>query len=425
MFLKIVIAIYFIFIFNIKNSLSQNENDKSELISIIAIVNDEPITMMDLNDRMQLIIVSSNLPNTLETKNNLYGKIIHSLVDEKLQSQEAETLGIRVTEQEINNNIQFIENQNDMKNGELIEALYKNGVSRSALAVRLKANLIIEKLLQVVIKPKVIINNNEINNEYNNYLSNKGKTEYKFSEITFNYNNLSKNTDIIFFAKQIRKKIIEENDFDTIALRVNENGTGKFKKNINWRLKNTINIKTYENIKDLEKNSISELILSNTGASIIRLDDKRKFIIPDLSSTVEDISFISFDIPINKNKINLLLEEIKSKTINIKSCDEMANIVKFEGNKKGKYIGKVLLKNLPEYFSSKIKNIEVNKPTSPIITEDGIYVVMVCERNNKLNQEFAIKEIIKTNMRTRSTNILKERYLLDLNRKALIDIRVK
>ena len=109
MFLKIVIAIYFIFIFNIKNSLSQNENDKSELISIIAIVNDEPITMMDLNDRMQLIIVSSNLPNNRETKKNLYGQVIQSLVDETLQSQEAKTHGIRVTEQEINNNIQFID----------------------------------------------------------------------------------------------------------------------------------------------------------------------------------------------------------------------------------------------------------------------------------------------------------------------------
>ena len=58
MFLKIVISIYCIFIFNIKNSLCQNENDKVEIISIVAIVNDEPITMMDLNDRMQLIIVS-------------------------------------------------------------------------------------------------------------------------------------------------------------------------------------------------------------------------------------------------------------------------------------------------------------------------------------------------------------------------------
>ena len=60
MFLKIIITIFCVFIFNLKNSISQNENKKVELISIVAIVNDEPITIMDLNSRTQLIIVSSN-----------------------------------------------------------------------------------------------------------------------------------------------------------------------------------------------------------------------------------------------------------------------------------------------------------------------------------------------------------------------------
>ena len=131
-----------------------------------------------------------------------------------------------------------------------------------------------------------------------------------------------------------------------------------------------------------------------------------------------------FNIPINKNRISSFLEEIKSKTINIKSCNEMSELAKIVGNKKGKYIGKILLKNLPEHFILNIKNIEVNKPTLPILAEDGIYIVMVCDRNTKLNQEFALKEIIKNNIKSRLTNILKERYLLDLNRKALIDIRM-
>ena len=86
--------------------------------------------------------------------------------------------------------------------------------------------------------------------------------------------------------------------------------------------------------------------------------------------------------------------------------------------------GKILLRNLPEHFTKSIKTIEVNKPTLPILAEDGIYIVMVCDRNTKLNQEFALKEIIKNNIKSRLTNILNERYLLDLNRKALIDIRM-
>ena len=421
MFIKVLIV--FLFIFNIKSSFSQDDINKVEIIGIVAIVNDEPITFMDLNNRMQLIIVSSNLPNNSETREKLYGQSLQSLINEKLQAQEAKKLSITITTQEVDNNIKFIEKNTNMEERTLIDTLYKNGVPKSALPSRILANITLEKLLQKVIQPKVIITDNEIENEYNNYLSNEGKYEYKLSEIIFNYTNLSKNTDIMLIAKQIRKKIIKENNFDVIAKRINENGTGKFKKDDNWRLKNNINTTAYDFIKDLKINGVSELLLLNTGISIVKVDNKRKIIIPDLSSTVEDISVIVFDLPINKNRTTSLLEEIRNKTINIKSCNELSELAKTEANMQGRNIGKVSLKNLPKKFREAIQNREVNKPTTPIISEDGIYIIMVCERNAKLNQEFALKEVITTNIKIRLTNILKERYLLDLNRKALIDIR--
>ena len=421
MFIKVLIV--FLFIFNIKSSFSQDDINKVEIIGIVAIVNDEPITFMDLSNRMQLIIVSSNLPDNSETREKLYGQSLQSLINEKLQAQEAKKLSISITTQEVDNNIKFIEKNNNMEERTLIDTLYKNGVPKSALPSRILANITLEKLLQKVIQPKVIITDNEIENEYNNYLSNEGKYEYKLSEIIFNYTNLSQNTDIMLIAKQIRKKIIEENNFDVIAKRINENGTGKFKKDDNWRLKNNINTTAYDFIKDLKINGVSELLLLNTGISIVKVDNKRKIIIPDLSSTVEDISIIVFDLPINKNRTTSLLEEIRNKTINIKSCNELSELAKTEANMQGRNIGKVSLKNLPKKFREAIQNREVNKPTTPIISEDGIYIIMVCERNAKLNQEFALKEVITTNIKNRLTNILKERYLLDLNRKALIDIR--
>ena len=128
MFIKILIVLIFIFICNIKSSFSQNENNKIELISIVAIVNDDPVTVMDLNNRMQLIIVSSNLPNNSETRKTLYGQALQSLINEKLQSQEAKKLRISVTAQELNNNIKFIEQYNNMEEKTLIDTLYKNGV---------------------------------------------------------------------------------------------------------------------------------------------------------------------------------------------------------------------------------------------------------------------------------------------------------
>ena len=423
MFIRFILVIYLIFNYNVKELLAQNNSGSNNLLSIVAIVNDEPITMMDLDARIRLIIISSNLPNNLETRKNLSGQVLQSLISERLQHQEARKLGIRVTNQEVENNIKFIEKQNNMPENQLIETLFKNGVPKSALPIRLKSNLIMQKLLQNIIRPKVVINNNEVNNEYNNLLANNGKMEYKFSEISFNFSNLSKKEDIILIAKQIRKKIIEEKNFEIIGKRIQENGTGVYKNN-NWKLTNKINKDIYLEIDKMEKDEISELVITNTGVSIIKIDGKREFKIPELSHTVSDIAFISTDLPINKNKIDLFIEDIKNKTKNIKSCDEMTELSKIYGNKRGKYLGKILLKNLPKYFIEELKNLNVNQPSKPIVADDGIYVTMICNYNKDLNQEYALKEMIKDNIRNRSTTILKERYLLDLNRKALIDVRI-
>ena len=423
MFIRFILVIYLIFNYNVKELLAQNNSGSNNLLSIVAIVNDEPITMMDLDARIRLIIISSNLPNNLETRKNLSGQVLQSLISERLQDQEAKKLGIRVTNQEVENNIKFIEKQNNLPENQLIETLFQNGAPKSALPIRLKSNLIMQKLLQNIIRPKVIINNNEVNNEYNNLLANNGKMEYKFSEISFNFSNLSKKEDIILIAKQIRKKIIEEENFEVLGKRIQENGTGVYKNN-NWKLTNKINKDIYLEIDNMEKDEISELVVTNTGVSIIKIDGKREFKIPELSHTVSDIAFISSDLPINKNKIDLFIEEIKNKTKNIKTCDELTELSKTYGNKRGKYLGKILLKNLPKYFIEELKNLNVNQPSKPIVADDGIYVTMICNYNKNLNQEYALKEMIKDNIRNRSTTILKERYLLDLNRKALIDVRI-
>ena len=83
MLIKLILLIIFIFNFYIKSSTSQGIDRVNNLLSIVAIVNDEPITMMDLDARLRLIIISSNLPNNLETRKNLSGQVLQSLINER------------------------------------------------------------------------------------------------------------------------------------------------------------------------------------------------------------------------------------------------------------------------------------------------------------------------------------------------------
>ena len=97
-----------------------------------------------------------------------------------------------------------------------MKTLNSRGVPKNALKNNLKANIINEKLLQKVIRPKIIINNDEVDNEYRNLILNEGKTEFKLSEILLNYNNISSKEETLIIAKEIRKQILENQNFEEV-----------------------------------------------------------------------------------------------------------------------------------------------------------------------------------------------------------------
>jgi len=418
--LKFLVILIFFFIIDIKISISE----EIQLIKIVAIVNDEPITETDLYGRLQLTIVSSNLPNNSTTRQSLSGQILQSLINEKLQEQEAQKFNIRINEEEILNNIKFIERNNNLKEGELINSLYKNGVPKGALKKRLKANLINKKLLSKIITPKIVISDDEIENEYKNLLINEGKTEFKLSEILLQYNQISSKKEILEIAEKLRNQILENNNFDKLANQMNANGSAKFIQSNNWIISGELSNELLTNLNKINKNEITNPIITNSGISIYRLEGKRINSIPDLSQSITNIGFISYNLPINMNKINEVLTKIKIETQNISSCEKIENMGKELGNKKGRIIGRTLIANLPNLFVENIKNLNIYEASKPIIADDGIYIIMICGKNKELDQEFALKELVKRKIYNKSSRTLQNRYLLDLNRKALIDVRI-
>ena len=56
---------------------------------IAAVVNDQVISVFDLASRVRMVMISSNLPDTEEIRQRLASQVLRSLIDEKLQLQEA------------------------------------------------------------------------------------------------------------------------------------------------------------------------------------------------------------------------------------------------------------------------------------------------------------------------------------------------
>ena len=81
---------------------------------IAAIVNDEIISLYDLEERMKLIISSVGMQDNIESRDDIRSATMQSLIDETLQIQEAKQFGISVSESEIDNALREIEKLNKL-----------------------------------------------------------------------------------------------------------------------------------------------------------------------------------------------------------------------------------------------------------------------------------------------------------------------
>jgi peptidyl-prolyl cis-trans isomerase SurA len=142
---------------------------------IAAVVNDDIISISDLTARLQLALISSGLPNTPETRQRLTPQVLRSLVDERLQLQEAARANMSVNAKEIDEAFGRVAEQNRMQRDQLEKMLASQGVPRSTLESQIRATIAWGKLVQRRLRPSIEIGQEEIDAVIQRIQANAGK----------------------------------------------------------------------------------------------------------------------------------------------------------------------------------------------------------------------------------------------------------
>ena len=404
-------------------SSAYSQDEEIELINIVAVVNDEAITLTDLINRLDLIIISSNLPNTNVTRENLADQVLQTLINEKLNYQEAKKLNINVSDSEIKKSINVIEKRNSLPENSLIQTLSENRISPSAIIEQVKAQITWEKIISKIIRPRIKVTENEINNEINIMKSNEDKNEYKYSEIFLNFDKLQKKQKIINTVLKIREQLDTKN-FSEIANQMSQSSSAKFGGQVNWTVESSVPKAILETISNMNKDNISEPIVTNTGVFIIKLEGKRIFKLPDLTKRAVKIATLRFLISPNEENVDSILEENLREIQKTNSCEQLDEIKNNSSQKYGGFFGKVLLQTLPKKFKEELEKLKPQERSDLLYTPDGIFILMLCKQNYEKNQEFALQELIKSKLQNRYFKMMSDRFILNLKRKSLIDIRM-
>ncbi len=167
---------------------------KAELVDrIVAVVNDEPITLSELNaegrDFFQQII-DKTPPAELEgALARARREVLSSLINQRIAAQKAAELGVGVSDQEVDQAYDKVVNGNRMSRREFQRQLAASGRSEQGLRQAIRTQILRSKLVSMEVRSRIVITDEKVREYYDHrYGPERVATGYHLLQMGFSWN---------------------------------------------------------------------------------------------------------------------------------------------------------------------------------------------------------------------------------------------
>ena len=201
---------------------------------IAAVVNDEVISVGDLQSRLKMVMLSSNLADSLENRQRIANQVLRTLVDEKLQIQEAKRQNISATEDEINKAIAQIAKQNNMQSAQLDQVLKVNGIERGAVIDQLTASIVWSKLVRRLVSQTNVVSDEEVDYALKRAKESSNEPQSRVAEIFLAIDNPQQEDDVRRLAERLTEQMKQGARFSAIAQQFSQSATAAVGGDMGW-----------------------------------------------------------------------------------------------------------------------------------------------------------------------------------------------
>ena len=254
---------------------------------ILLKVGNKIITNYDLQNKILTSLILSNQEINQKNIDKLKKQSVDSLVQKKIKEIELERFNYQISQSRINDYLRGISINYEIN---LEDKFKQNNISYDIFLDEIKTQLKWQQHIFNIYSPKIEINQEAVNLEANNILKkNKSITEFRLAEVQISINNdemdKSKIENLI--------NLINEIGFENTALKFSISSTSEIKGDLGWINSNSLSKNILKIVNNLKIGEISQPIIGQGSATILKLIDKKK----------SDIKNINID-NLRKNLIN-------------------------------------------------------------------------------------------------------------------------
>ena len=397
----------------------------AQTVGIAAVVNYDVVTIYDVEDRVKMLIVTSEFKDSPQLRQRLTRQVLNRLINEKLKMQEANRLGIRISRKQLEKVYTDMESQNNLPSGGLTNFLWKNGVERTVLLNQIEAAQAWASAVNMTFRSLVTVSEEEIDEVISEIQSSKGKPEYLTSEIFLPVDNPNRAPEILKNANQLMEQLSKGASFQALARNYSQSASAAVEGDLGWIRQGQLAQEINNALIPLKKSSIAPPIRTVAGYHIILKRDERtgKGLPP--SNTKLDLHKVFLPLPANASSADIanLSATAKNMAASATSCADMEKLEKESSSPLSGSLGIVETSALPELVQNAVRNLPVGTASQPIPSEGGIIFLMVCSRTETSALE-TLRPKIKQRLMGERLDVSARGYLRDLRNAAFLDVRI-
>lgn len=416
--------VYLCLVFLLLVSTSYNVHAQTGVMRIAAVVNDDIISVLDLEQRLRLVALSSNLRLTAESRQRLLPQVLRGLIDERLQLQEATSSGISATDTEINREIASIAQRNNVAANRFAQFLAERGVEISALQQQIRAGITWRKYALRRLSRNVSVGPEEIDDELDRLRSVSDLPQKRVYEIFLSIDNPDKEVEVRRNAERLLEQLQGGADFRALARSFSESGSAKDGGDLGWLSPGQLSQELDARLSSLEAGRVSAPIATFAGIYLLYVAEQR-VAGRDPNAAKLDLLQLTERLP-RENRDSFrdaAMQTLNAMRPTINGCDDLRALGQKRESANIAAANGLSLSELPNPVAQQVAQLEVNQTTAPIDLGANVVMITLCAKEDP-GLILPTREEIENSLGNAKLELLVRRKLRDLRREAFIDVRL-
>jgi len=420
---------YFFLLFQVSQNLLLAAQYK-ELDKVVAIVEKEVITEVELQNSIKQVKASKKENNDVQYEELIRASVLDQLIQKSLIEQYAEESGIDIDQKKIDAFISNIAKKNKLTIKELKNTIEKDGLKFERFVNNIRYELLLKQIKNKEISSKINVSDFEIDSQlrknevlnpdvYNiSHILIKNASDASPVQIEKNYEK----------SMEVYKILLLKNSFEEVAKKYSNDTTAKSGGNIGWKKEVDLPKLFNDQISTINVGEITKPFKSPNGFHILKINEKRGTVKKKVIIKQTKLRHII----IKQNEITPEEEILKRlsrfRNLIIDGSETFENLSKQyseDGSAaNGGDLGWISPGTTLPVFESTYDSLSIDEISKPINTDLGWHIIQVTDRRENDLTDESIKYSARMQLINQKTELIYKDWVKQLRDQSFVDIRL-